>query len=350
VQILFAVLGVSILLALLLEVLWTTMGLGGGFLTRFISGWLHRATLWLYWRTENRLVLAWAGIWIVMIIFAIWVALLWLGWTLIFLAGPTAVVNTQTGELATFWDRVYLVGFSIFTLGLGDFRPEGVLWQLLTALATVHGLFTVTLVITYLLSVVQAATQMRQLAVTITSLGGCTDQEILMASWNGESCSSLGDHLVNLTPALAQLQQRHLTYPILSYFHSVDEAASLAVSIVALDEALTVLEYGMEDACGLSPMQYRPMRRILSDLLQTLHVAYIEPAELDPPLPSLEAFAQAGLPVTDEDSFRKQLERLSLRRRLLHGFLLSDGVRWSQLPLLEKNRSSGSGSEPHMPI
>jgi hypothetical protein len=79
-------------------------------------------------------------------------------------------------------------------------------------------------------------------------------------------------------------------------------------------------------------------------------VAYIEPAELDPPLPSLEAFVQAGLPVTDEDGFRKQLERLSLRRRLLHGFLLSDGVRWSQLPLLEKNRSSGSGSEPHMPI
>jgi hypothetical protein len=95
-------------------------------------------------------------------------------------------------------------------------------------------------------------------------------------------------------------------------------------------------------------MQYRPVRRVITDLLETLQAAYIEPAEVDPP--PLEALRHARLPVVDEETVRKQIEHLSLRRHLLHGFLNSDGVRWSQLQRFRENYSSISSSERHVPM
>jgi hypothetical protein len=66
-----------------------------------------------------------------------WVLLSWIGWSLVFLGGPSAVVDASTGTPAGVAARVYFAGFSVFTLGIGDFRPHGALWQVATAVAAV---------------------------------------------------------------------------------------------------------------------------------------------------------------------------------------------------------------------
>ncbi|MEQ9484433.1 MAG: hypothetical protein RIG27_19410 [Coleofasciculus sp. F4-SAH-05] len=48
---------------------------------------------------------------------------------------------------------------------------EGAVWQIATAIASVNGFFLVTLAIAYLLPVVSAATQQRQLAVYLVGIG-----------------------------------------------------------------------------------------------------------------------------------------------------------------------------------
>lgn len=81
-----------------------------------------------------------------------WLLLLWAGWTLVFSASPEAVLQDPEGVPADGWARAYFAGFSVFTLGVGDYVPNGPVWQLLTVVAVVSGLALTTMAITYLVS------------------------------------------------------------------------------------------------------------------------------------------------------------------------------------------------------
>ena len=54
-----------------------------------------------------------------------------------------------------------------------------------------------------------------------------------------------------LIPMLAGLGESHLTYPVLHYFHSTKRSASAAAGVASLDEALTILECGLQKGCSL---------------------------------------------------------------------------------------------------
>jgi hypothetical protein len=58
--------------------------------------------------------------------------------------------------------------FTLFTLGVGDYRPNGAFWQMLTALCAADGLLTITLSVTYFVPLVSAATRKRQIAASIS--------------------------------------------------------------------------------------------------------------------------------------------------------------------------------------
>ena len=51
-----------------------------------------------------------------------------------------------------------MAGFTAFTLGVGDYIPNGQPWEVLTAIAVVSGLGLTTLAIIYLVPVVSAVT------------------------------------------------------------------------------------------------------------------------------------------------------------------------------------------------
>lgn len=264
---------------------------------------------------------------LLLLIIATWLLGLWTGWAMVFSAGPEAVVATTSGRVATGWERIYFTGYTLFTLGNGEFRPAGSVWQLLAVLALINGLGLATLSITYVIPVTSAALERRQLAGTIAALGDGPDTALIRA-WDGEGFGVLGQRLMVLEPALALLTQRHLGYPVLHFFHSTDRRTAAAPTIAVLDEMVTLLQFGVAAEARLPASTTAPLRAVLTQFLDTLRSAFITPADELPPIPSLDRLRAAGIPTVDDEAFAAHLVDINERRRLLAGLVRNDGWPW----------------------
>ncbi|MBD1913509.1 MULTISPECIES: potassium channel family protein [unclassified Leptolyngbya] len=318
-------LGALILLIVFVDVLVTTLILGGGGpLTNRILGKIWRFVLRIHhWHPNHHLLFLIS--WLLLIFTAwLWFSLAFLGWCLIFSSSDQALVKASTGEYANLWERIYFVLYTLSTLGLGDFEPSNTFWQFATAIASISGFALLSLIITYLLPVVSAATNKRQLALYISSLGG-TPEEILTRAWNGKDFGQLNQHFISLTSQITLLGEQHVTYPILYYFHSAERSRSFALSLVALDEALTLLSYGVSTSVRPDPASIGPLRRANASFLKTLTSAYLKPSRHCLPPPSLEELRAYGIPTVSHHKFEEALEMLELRRRALLTLIWEDG-------------------------
>ncbi len=176
------------------------------------------------------------GVVITLTVIFTWIVLLLAGWFLIFNA-PAAVVDATTGEPADGWSRLYFTGYTMFTLGIGDYVPGASFWQVAAVVATATGLSQVTLVVTYLLSVTSSVTQRR-----MVSALGSSPTDILHRAWNGAEFDGLDTALQLLSGDVSELAQRHLAFPVLHYFHSPERQTAVAPNIAVMDELLTILE------------------------------------------------------------------------------------------------------------
>ncbi|MDB5290696.1 MAG: Ion transport 2 domain protein, partial [Phycisphaerales bacterium] len=304
---------------------------GGAPLTTRICHRLAKIFLAIHHRRRgSRKLLAAMGLFAVVGTVLTWTVLIWAAWTLIFCGGERALVSTETKEPADMVARAYFAGYTIFTLGLGDYRPEGWVWQIATSIASGSGFLLFGLAIAYTVPVVAAATQKRQLALCIWSLGKSPD-DIIIRAWNGMDTTALGPHLVQLTAMLALLGESHLTYPVLHYFHSSKRSSSVAASVASLDEALTVLECGLQKGCSLDLPSLGAARESISEYLQTLKPALIAPAAQVPPPPSLRSLRESGVPVVEDGLFETAVAALASRRRLLLAIVLNEGWTWDDV-------------------
>ncbi len=320
--------GIVLLVILLADMLQTTLGDGGGWLTERIGSRLWRVVLRITSRMRDRhRFLSWAGTTVVLSILGTWIILLWGGWSLIFTASISSLSLWDTGVPAGVLNTIYFAGSSVFTLGLGDYVSSEPIWQILTVAAAFSGLFVATLAITYLTPAMQEATRKHALAIHISSLGR-SSVDMLRRMSNGSDWSSLEHHLMGLTGEIARLDQGYLAYPVIHYVHARKRVGSAAVALASLDDALTILECGMPEEESINPSVVLPVRDAVSTLLGTLDAAFIPPAEHDPPLPSLEPLRDAGFPVLTQAEFADNAARLADRRRLLLGFVENEGRTW----------------------
>ncbi|MBE9182487.1 two pore domain potassium channel family protein [Oculatella sp. LEGE 06141] len=335
------VLGILLLVLVMTDVLVTTLTVGGGGpLTSRLSRWIWRIALRIHqWRSNHRF-LSVAG-WIILVsTVLLWFAFIFVGWTLIFSTTGLEVVNASTKQPATTWETIYFVGYTLTTLGIGDYQPQGTVWQLATSVASANGFVMVSLAIAYLLPVVSAATQKRQLAVYISSLGGTPD-EIITRAWNGKNFGQFDQHLISLSPQVALQGEQHLTYPILHYFHSRERSRTLILSLIALDEALTLLQYGVKPSSRPDLAALGSIRRTNTAFLKTLSSAYIEPASENPPPPPLNLLRSKEIPVVSDEEFWDAIKPLTHRRRLLLALAHEDGWTWDSVAsTLTTNRAT----------
>lgn len=121
----------------------------------------------------------------------IWVAMLWTGWVLCFSAAPESVRDPHTSALASFSDRIYFIGSSLFTLGNGDFTPRGARWQIATTVVSLTGFGLITLTVTYVLSVLEAVVKKRSFASQVFALGE-RPEEFVIRSWDAPAQPASG--------------------------------------------------------------------------------------------------------------------------------------------------------------
>ncbi len=327
VRILLGLLGIALILFVACDVLWTTLRLeGAGPLTSWMTTFLWRLSLRV---TRSHRMLAAAGFAIVLFTIPLWIGLVWTGWTLVLNMDANAVVNAATGQPAGWWERLYLVSANAVTFGTTEYQPQGPAWHLLAILSAANGFFMVTLVITYLLPLVQAVQQRRELAVYISALGE-TPEEILLRAWDGSGFGRLPDHLVALTSQVMAVGQAHLNYPVLHCFHSRERDSALAPTVAVLDESLTLTD-GLDPRLRPDPTTLYPLQAAIQRLLSTLAEAHLKPERVAPPAPSLVGLRQAGILTLDDEEFLGKVDPRTQRRRLLLGLVEQEGWRWEDV-------------------
>lgn len=292
-QPLYLFVGLAILVTVIIDILWTTLWVDGG--AGPVSGRLA-AKLWRGLRAISRgnsRLLSLAGPLILVSTLALWIALLWIGWTLLFAGGSVALVSAHTGEPASWSGYIYYVAYTMFTNGNGDYTPTSGTWEIASSFTTATGMAFVTLGVSYVLSVMGAVSEKRAFASDVTGLGH-RSEAFVRASWDGRDDATSSQFrgvelpLESVSSQLSRLAKQHKSYPILHYYHSDpgDEASAMAVPI--LDEALTLYRHGVPADDQLNPTLIEATRSSVDDYLETLGTAFIEPADDVPPAPDLD--------------------------------------------------------------
>ncbi|MFN2557942.1 MAG: hypothetical protein ABR592_13940 [Nitriliruptorales bacterium] len=321
--------GAVLLVAVAYDLIRTVfdVGQGGGPLTGRTSKALWWCVLALRrWGFSHRTVERF-GIGVVLSVGVTWLVAMWIGWTFVLNGTVNALVETGTGRPASFWERAYFVVTSLFVLGPGEFQGGTTGWRFVVGGTAVTGLLVVTLSITYLLPVIESASQRRQLAAAISSLGD-TPQDIILSVWNGSNVLELHDHLTTLLPSITAMGQSHLAYPVLHFFHSSTGRTAIAPAIAKLDEALAIIRYGLE-ATERESSSFTAVRRAIGEFLPTLQIFKV--GNEVPPTPQLDRLRHQGVPVREKEEFTDALEADNDRRRLLLATVQEDGWEWADV-------------------
>ena len=217
----------------------------------------------------------------------------------------------------------------MFTMGNGDYVPVGGVWQVATALTTASGMLLVTLAVSYVLSVLGAVAQKRSFAGTVQGFG-TSGSDIVRSGWNGTDLHDLDLPLSSVAADASSLADKHKTYPILHYYHSQTRQNASAPAVAALDEALTLIRYGISQDSLYNGAVVENARSSVQSYLETLHKAFIQAADSAPPSPSLAPLRALGIPTVDDAEFAKALDELDHRRRRLLGVVRADAWHWPE--------------------
>lgn len=325
------ILGVALITFALVDATTTVLGVGAGRgpVTRYVS----RSLWWLFRQVHPRVggqrFLSFGGPVILFSVVATWMILTVAGWALIF--GPEgALVTAGEAEPVPGLGRLYFASATILGRGSPLYQPVGNLYQTLEQVAGGMGLALFSLGIAYIIPVVNAVVHKRKVAAYISALGH-SPRQLLDRAWTDEGgFGVLRLHLIALGPMVNELAERHLAYPVLFYFHSVERHTALAPSIAVLDETLTLLDCCTPEV-RFQPTSVVPLRAAISEFLQTLYKAFIE-ADPEPlPDPDVPGLRDIGLPLIDDAEIDVAFEGLEDRRRLLRAMITHDGWAWEDI-------------------
>ncbi len=326
-QPLFLGAGIVVLVLVIVDIIWTTLWVDGG------SGPLSGRLTTGIWRglrfvsRDDSRVLSLAGPLILTLTLAMWIALLWIGWTLLFAGGDNALISTHTGAPADWAGHFYYVAYTMFTNGNGDYTPTASRWEIASSFTTATGMAFVTLGVSYILTVLGAVSDKRSFASSVTGLGE-RSEAFVQTGWNNEEFDGLDLPIETLAEQLSLLADQHKAYPILHYYHSEQASRASAVAVPIFDEATTIFRYGVDDDTQPAPALVENARSATESYLDTLETAFIEPADEVPPPPELDRLREEGVPTVDDGSFAADVAALRDRRKRLHGVAKADSWPW----------------------
>ena len=280
----------------------------------------------LHRRWPHHRALSFGGSIILMFLITFWIALVWIGWVLIFSGQPLSIVTIQRHPVDLV-DRIFFVGVSMFTAGSSQYVPGSGAWRVVTAFVNGSGVFVATLAITYLLAVLGATVEKRAMASFIWDMGAIPER-IIARAWDGERFTDFANHLTRLGEALELFGEQHLAYPILQYFHSENRRTAAPLRIAALHDTLLLLGHGAEP--GVRPPQLL-MGSSLDSIRGFAEVVvreFVTTPDTPPPPPDLGILRALGIPTVDEATFRVAIENANDIRRRLLGMILDTGWKW----------------------
>tara|TARA_R110001599_G_scaffold153095_1_gene338244 strand:+ start:1003 stop:2028 length:1026 start_codon:yes stop_codon:yes gene_type:complete len=335
---LVGIIGALLILLVIYDAIRTTLSVsssGGPLTNRLVSG-LWFLLLNIHRRRKSHAMLSSVGPWITVTLLLTWFFVAWLGWFLLFCSSPQAVVVSTSKATASVMERAYYTGYTLTTLGYGDFVAGNDTWRLPPVLAAANGFFLFTLSITYVLNIITNVIQKRQASLTISAMGE-DPQQILAATHSGGEYTTLISQLQTLQSSITTLGQQHLAYPILHYYHSEARSKAFSLAIATLYQAINVACFASTQLEDTSREQLLITRKTIEQFLDTLDSAFINPSQKLPDIPVLNGYAD--LPGIEKSNAEIHDYLASLPyQTLLVAYVHKDGWQWQDIWQSTNNR------------
>lgn len=312
------IIGLILLLLVMYDFFFTTLsGSGAGFITHFFAAISHKINL-LLGKAFGRWIFKYSGLFVNLTVLAVWVFMAWAGLYFIYSSDPDAIV-TNDGRVANTWERLYHTGYTLSTLGIGDFKPNTPVFQILTSFFSFFGFIFFTSSMTYLISVANALVNKRALTRSIQNLG--KSPEGIAQTFLELDTSYSYQQILSLQEMVDKLYVNHQAYPVLHYFNHPSPKVALSVNFGRLDEAVTILLTAPK-AQDIQK-EVRLLQNSLTNFLNLINESYSRTnPQNEGPASSLQL------------SYEKELvgnEGLDHRRIILKGYLHSENFKWTDV-------------------
>jgi hypothetical protein len=210
-----------------------------------------------------------AGLAITIAVVVSWTLGLWLSWGVALLDPAVEIVRASDGAPLGVLETFYLAGFSVFTLGTGDVASATNAGRFVSIAASATGLFTVTLEVTYLLSLTNAAAHERSTARKTFALGEDV-ASILRSSARDRSFTGIEPVLFQLAGDISRLAEQHRTFPVLHDVLPRERSLALGPSLLALSDALDAMHHAVAERHAVGVLAYRQCTEAIDGLIDRL--------------------------------------------------------------------------------
>lgn len=214
----------------------TLSGKGFWVISGTVNGWLSNLIL----SYPSKFGFKYSGVAHILLSVGLWLVMLLSGVFMIFASGEDMVVTSGSREPATLVERFYFTCYIISTLGIGDLEPGNEFSKVLTGIFSFKGFILLTIAMTYLLSVISAVLQKKQLALYISSMGQ-NIEDLYLFCRSENSYATLRLYFPELQKLILQNASSYGYFPIVHYFLSWNRKTSVEVQLASLYEVLIVL-------------------------------------------------------------------------------------------------------------
>lgn len=266
-------------------------------------------------------------------LFAVWAIALIVGFAWVNWALETPLYVANDGGPPNFGLYCYLSGVTFFTLGYGDVAPAALPGRALAVAEAGIGFGFLAVIIGYLPSLSQAASQREITISLLDARAGSppTAAEVILRAARTGHAAGFEPFFAEWERWAAQLLESHLSFPMLVFYRSQHDNQSWLAALTAVLDACALFIAGIK---GADPYQaqltFAMARHTIVDLSLVLHIAppdqmpdRLLPAEFER-LRGL--FAEAGVPFDEASQVERRLSELramyepfavGLSRRLL---------------------------------
>ena len=319
--------GIILICCVAIDILLTTVHCNGaGFIANPVSRSVWKLLFILAGKNGKKKLLNYAGLIVVMSVIIFWILMMHIGFDLIFIANKNSIVTASNKLPTDVSDKIYYVSYTLFTMGNGDFTPASDFYQIITGLCTAFGLFVITLSITYLIPIVSAVVEMRQLSSNIYYMGQ-NPQEWLNQSWNGYDYKNIENQLQEFNTQLSKHNERHLAYPVLHFFHSTQKKYAAPITIAILNESIIILSEAIPDDKRPNNFQLNLIHKNLENYANTIATQYNFKGTPPPHNSDLQAIHGTSETVVSKEFY----EKYNNRRGIFHKAVLKDGWSWNDV-------------------
>lgn len=219
----------------------------------------------------------------------LWLALLWMGFALVFLAliDDLELPGDMAGEAAGLADAMYFSGTALTTLGVGDVVPDTQVVRALAVFEAASGLGVFTAAIAYLPAIYTLVSELRGSNQAVFDFGA-------------DDPGRAADVVLNRAGVLDDVQrdvvdarQHLLRFPVLYYFHPSPDESPLALLRGAVGLAIVVRWSVDQERISYAPSTGRALGRALDRLLDEMRVHVRVPEQ--PSRAAAEACARAQI-------------------------------------------------------